>query len=68
MYEDATLLVFREILCFPLYHVKLKGEPCDLEEGPHPTTQAPRPQDSNLINVRKKFQFFLSHSICGILL
>lgn len=41
MYEDATLLVFREILCFPLYHVKLKGEPCDLEEGPHPTTQAP---------------------------
>lgn len=41
MYEHATLLVFREILCFPLHHVKLQGEACDLEEGPQPTTQAP---------------------------
>ena len=39
MYEDATLLVFRKILCFPLYHVKLQGEACDLEESPHPTTR-----------------------------
>ena len=41
MYEHATLLVFGEILCFPLHHVKLQGEACDLEQGPQPTTQAP---------------------------
>ena len=41
MYEDETLLVFREILCSPLHHGKVQGEACDLKEGPHPTTQAP---------------------------
>ena len=26
---------------FPLQHVKIQGEACDLEESPHPTTQVP---------------------------
>ena len=71
MYEDETLLIFREILCFPPTPtmLKYKEKPvCDLKEGPHPTTWASWPQDSSFINVRNKFQFFLSHSICDILL
>ena len=39
-------------LCCPLYQVKIQGEACDLEEGPHLTTWKPWSQISTSRTVR----------------
>lgn len=36
------------------------------EEGPHPTTPAPKSHTSSFQNREKSFPLFVSHLVCGI--